>query len=74
MSFLLEMSETVFCEKVHTHARHGLLTSSSKSVEEEAREVTVHQMACHFNLLHFLGQAPGEPEQDVRHPPAHVLS
>ena len=44
------------------------------SIEACAGKVSVHQMACHFNSLHFLGQALGEPEQDARYPPVHVLS
>ncbi len=51
--------KTVFCEKVHTHARHGLLTSSSNSVEEWEEEVSVHELACHFHLLHFWGTDTG---------------
>src|SRR2546422_10390991 len=47
--------KTVFCEKVHTHARHGPSTSSSHSVEEWEGEVSVHEVACHFHLLHFWG-------------------
>ncbi len=27
-----------------------------KSIEGSAGEVSVHQMACHFNSLHFLGR------------------
>src|SRR5258708_33156746 len=41
------------------------LTSSFKSIEACAGKVSVHRMACHFNSLHFLEQAPGEPEQDA---------
>jgi hypothetical protein len=26
----------------------------AKSIEGDEGEVSVHQMACHFNLLHFL--------------------
>ncbi len=39
--------------------------SSFKSIEACAGKVSVHQMAYHFNSLHFLGQAPGEPVQDA---------
>src|SRR5438270_13941762 len=50
-------------------ALHGPPTTSSfKSIESCAGKVSVHQMACHFNSLHFLGQAPAEPEQDAPHP------
>src|SRR6266567_3856513 len=36
-------------------ALHGLSTSSFKSIEGCAGKVSVHQMACHFILLHFWG-------------------
>jgi hypothetical protein len=40
--------------------------SSFKSIEACAGKVSVHEMACHFNSLHFWRKAPGEPEQDAR--------
>ena len=46
----------------------GPSTSSFKSIEGYAGEVSVHRIACHFNSLHFTGQAPGESEQDACHP------
>ncbi len=55
-------------------ALHVPLPSSFKSIEACAGKVSRHQMAWHFNFLHFLGQPPGEPEQDVPHPRVHVLS
>ena len=45
----------------------GPSTFSFKSIEGYAGEVSVHRMACHFNSLHFMGQAPGESEQDACH-------
>ena len=33
----------------------------------------MHQMACHFPLLHFLGQTPAEREQEARRPPEVAL-
>ena len=43
-------------------------TSSFKSIEGYAGEISLHQFTCHFNLIHFLGEVPGELEQDDRIP------
>jgi hypothetical protein len=40
----------------------------AKSIEGDVGEVSVHQVACHFNLLHFSEWTSRELEQDARHP------
>jgi hypothetical protein len=49
-------------------ALHVPPTYSFKSIEGYAGEISLHQFTCHFNLLHFLGEVPGELEQDDRIP------
>src|ERR1700738_3318672 len=52
----------------------SITTSSVKSIIGYSEEVSVHQIACHFNLLHFWGKTPGNLEEDAHRPPANLLS
>ena len=47
---------------------------SCKSIVGCSEEVSVHEMACCFNLLHFWGQTPGDLEEDAHRPPENLLS
>ena len=55
-------------EQCHILRSPWPFTSSCKSIEEYVGEISLHQFTCHFNLIHFLGEVPGELEQDDRIP------
>ncbi len=40
----------------------GPSTSSFKSIEGYAGEISVHRFTCHFNSIHVLREIPGELE------------